>query len=136
MGFFEDKKVVTERATLAEDIILPESINDYKNISAKFYIKILTPIVDKSKVSSVSKPAPNISKFNNNNLKPSEYQQVNYITLTIPKYMLFQFDNKINKGTEFIFTCIGEFKIEHFRLIGLYTLDNSEVQDESEKTTS
>ena len=136
MGFFEDKKVITERAILAEDIILPESINDYKNISAKFYIKILTPIVDKSKISSISKPAPAVNKFNNNNLKPSEYEQVNYISLTIPRYMLFQFKDKINKGTEFIFTCIGEFKIEHFRLIGLYTLDDSEVQNESEKTTS
>lgn len=122
-NFFEDKIIVTERVKLVEDIILPSSIDDYKNIKAKFYLNIYTPLLDKSRIKSESKSAPSISKFNNNNLKPSNYNEVNYIILTIPRYILFQFKNKISKGTEFIITNIGEFKIEHFRIIGVYTLE-------------
>ncbi len=122
-NFFEDKIIVTERVKLVEDIILPSSINDYKNIKAKFYLNIYTPLLDKSRIKSESKSAPSISKFNNNNLKPSNYDEVNYIILTIPRYILFQFKNKIPKGTEFIITNIGEFKIDHFRIIGVYTLE-------------
>lgn len=123
-NFYEDKILITERVKLAEDITLPQSIDDYKNIEAKFYINIFTPLVDKSKTMSESKPAPSTKIFNNNNLNPSDYEQVNYITLIIPRYILFQFKEKISAGTEFIITCIGEFKIDHFRIIGVYTLDS------------
>ena len=122
-NFYEEKIIVTERVKLAEDIILPESIDDYKNIKAKFHIFIYTPLLDQSNIKSQTKSAPSLSKFNNNNLKPSSYDEVNYITLTIPRYILFQFKEKIPKGTEFIITNIGEFMIEHFRIIGVYTLE-------------
>ncbi len=125
-NFFEQKQLITERVTLAEDIILPESVNDYKNIKAKFYLNIYTPLLDKSKIKSETKPAPSLSLFNNNNLNPSEYEQVNYIYLTIPKYLLFQFDGTIPSGTEFIITCVGDFKIAHFKIIGIYSLEESE----------
>ena len=122
-NIFEDKSIITERVKLVEDIKLPESASEYKNISAKFYFNLFTPLVDKSKVNSQFKSAPNINKYSNNSLSTSDYQQSNYITLIIPKYMLYQFDNIIPKDTEFIITCIGEFKIEHFRIIGIYTLE-------------
>jgi len=125
-NFFENKELITERVKLAEDIFLPESINDYKNISAKFYLNIYTPMLDKSKIKSEEKPAPLLSKFNNNNINPSKYEQSNYIELTIPRYILLQFKDKVPVGTEFIITCIGEFKINHFRIIGLYTIEESE----------
>jgi len=127
MGFFDEKKIVTERVKLVNDVTLPESIDDYKNITTQFYFNIFTPLLDKSKSKSESKSAPSTSRFNNNNLNPSDYQQSNYINLTIPRHILFQFKDSIPAGTEFIITCIGEFKIEHFRIIGVYTLD-SEVQ--------
>ena len=123
-NFYEDKKLITERVKLAEEITLPEDINDYENIKAKFYINIFTPLVDKSKTTFESKPAPSTKIYNNNNLTPSNYNQSNYIILTIPRYILFQFKNKIPIGTEFIITCIGEFKVNHFRIIGIYTLDS------------
>ena len=135
MGFFDEKKIVTERVKLVNEITLPESMNDYEKITTQFYFNIFTPLLDKSKIKYESKSAPSVSKFNNNNLNPSDYDQSNYINLTIPRYMLFQFKDKIPEGTEFIITCIGEFKIEHFRIIGVYTLD-SEVENESKKTTS
>ena len=125
-NFFENKELITERVKLAEDIFLPESINDYKNISAKFYLNIYTPMLDKSKIKSEEKPAPLLSKFNNNSINPSKYEQSNYIELTIPRYILLQFKDKVPAGTEFIITCIGEFKINHFRIIGLYTIEESE----------
>jgi hypothetical protein len=122
-NFFEEKKLVTERVKLAEDIILPDSIDDYKNTKAKFYLLIYTPLIDKDNIKTQTKSAPSLSKFNNNNLKPSKYDESNYITLTIPRYILFQFKNKIPKNTEFIITNIGKFEIDHFRIIGVYTLD-------------
>jgi hypothetical protein len=123
-NFFEDKRIITERVKLAEEINLPESIDDYENIKAKFYINILTPMLDKSMTKSETKSAPSLSIYNNNNLTPSDYEQSNYITLTIPRYILMQFKNKVPIDTEFIITCIGEFKVQHFRIIGLYTLDS------------
>lgn len=134
-NFYEEGKLVTERVKLAEDIILPESIDDYKNTKAKFHLFVFTPLLDQDNIKSTTKSAPSLSKFNNNNLKPSSYDEVNYITLTIPRYILFQFKGKIPKGTEFIVTNIGYFRIDHFRIIGVYTLDE-EDNDESTKTTS
>lgn len=135
-NFYENKKVIAERVKLAEDILLPESYDDYKNISAKFYFYIYTPKLDLSKINETSKPAPNVSKFNNNNLRPDTYNEVNYITLTIPRYILFQFKNKVPAGTEFIITNIGHFRIENFRIIGIYTLEDEVNDNESEETTS
>jgi hypothetical protein len=135
-NFFENKEIITERVKLAEDIELPESYDDYENITAKFYFNIYTPLVDKSKITSEGRPAPLVSRFNNNNLNPDKYETSNYIKLTIPRYILFQFKNKVPAGTEFIITCIGIFRIEHFRIIGLYSLDNEVNENESEKTTS
>lgn len=123
INIFEDKSIITERVKLVEDIKLPESINEYKNISAKFYFDIFTPLVDKSKINTQFKQAPSTNKYSNNGIATSDYQQSNYITLIIPRYMLFQFNKIIPKGTEFIITCIGEFKVNHFRIIGIYTLD-------------
>jgi hypothetical protein len=123
-GFFDDKKIITERVKLVEDIDLPESVDEYENITTKFYINIFTPLLNKSKIQNESKSAPSVKKYNNNNLTPSDYSQSNYIELTIPRYILFQFKKKIPKNTEFIITCIGEFKIEHFRIIGIYSLDS------------
>ena len=84
-------------------------------------------MIDKDNIKSQTKAAPSLSKFNNNNLKPSKYDESNYITLTIPRYILFQFKNKIPKETEFIITNIGKFEIDHFRIIGVYTLDEEGV---------
>jgi hypothetical protein len=123
MNIYEKKHIITERVKLAEDIYLPDSYKDYKNIKAKFYFNIFTPLIDKSQANIQSKSAPSMSKYSNNGLAVSDYQQSNYITLTIPKYMLFQFDKVVPKDTEFIITCIGEFKIKHFRIIGIYTLE-------------
>ena len=44
-NIFEDKSIITERVKLVEDIKLPESVSEYKNISAKFYFNLFTPLV-------------------------------------------------------------------------------------------
>jgi hypothetical protein len=119
-NFFEKIELITERVQLVEDINLPESYNDYEDIKAKFFINIFTPLLDKNKQILETRPAPNNSKTPS--IKGSEYQLSNYIILTIPRYILLNFKDKISAGTEFIITCIGEFKIEHFKIIGVYTL--------------
>ena len=120
-NFYEKKQIITERVQLAEDISLPSNKDEYKNTDGKFFINIFTPLLDKSIIKSEQRSAPN-NTGGKSNIKGSSYTQTNYITLTIPRYMLYQFDNVIPKGTEFIITCIGEFKIEHFRIIGLYSV--------------
>lgn len=119
-NFFEKIELITERVQLVEDINLPESYDDYEDIKAKFFINIFTPLLDKNKQILETRPAPNNSKTPS--IKGSEYQLSNYIILTIPRYILLNFKDKIPAGTEFIITCIGEFKIEHFKIIGVYTL--------------
>lgn len=119
-NFFEKIELITERVQLVEDINLPESYDDYEDIKAKFFINIFTPLLDKNKQILETRPAPNNSKTPS--IKGSEYQLSNYIILIIPRYILLNFKDKIPAGTEFIITCIGEFKIEHFKIIGVYTL--------------
>ena len=122
-NFYERKQIITERVQLAEDIILPELYDDFENTPAKFFINIFTPMLDKTKVSLQSRPAPSTVNTKGGNIESSTYEQANYITLTIPRYILLNFNKRIvPKGTEFIITCIGEFKIEHFRIIGIYTI--------------
>ena len=61
-----------EQAILAEDV----NFSTIKNVEGKFFIKILTPMVSSDKVSIQNKAG---------------IKSINYITLTIPAYMLFQF---------------------------------------------
>lgn len=75
-GSFYDKNYVTsiEQAVLAEDV----KFSTVANIEGKFFIKVLTPMVDSTKLTTRTKAGITSS---------------NYITLTIPAYMLLQFMN-------------------------------------------
>lgn len=75
-GSFYEKNYVTsiEQAVLAEDV----KFSSIQNIEGKFFIKVLTPMVDSSKLTTRSKAGITSS---------------NYITLTIPAYMLLHFMN-------------------------------------------
>lgn len=75
-GSFYDKSYVTsiEQAVLAEDV----KFSSVQNIEGKFFIKVLTPMVDSTKLTTRSKAGITSS---------------NYITLTIPAYMLLHFMN-------------------------------------------
>jgi hypothetical protein len=63
-----------EQATLAEDL----KFSELKPLDGKFYLKVLTPLVSSNEVSVKQK---------------SRLTSANYITLTIPTYLLFQFMN-------------------------------------------
>jgi len=126
-NFYESQEIISERVQLAEDIKLPDNILEYSNTKAKFFIKLFTPLENFNNTKSETNSAPNISRKNNNNLKSSSYNSSNYIYLTIPRYILLNFIDIVPKGTEFIITCIGEFKIEHFRIIGIYTLNKEDI---------
>jgi len=63
-----------EQATLAEDL----KFSELKPLDGKFYLKVLTPLVKSNEVSVQQK---------------ARLTSTNYITLTIPTYLLFQFMN-------------------------------------------
>ena len=74
-GSFYEKNYITsiEQAILAEDV----KFSSVQNIEGKFFIKVLTPMVDSTKLTTRSKAGTSS----------------NYITLTIPAYMLLHFMN-------------------------------------------
>ena len=82
---YDSSAYSVEQAILAEDV----RFTSVKNINGKFFIKILTPMVNSNKAAVQSRAG----------LKSS-----NYITLSIPSYLLFQF---MNIG----FTTIDEKKV-------------------------
>lgn len=73
-SIYESTAYSIEQATLAEDL----KFSELKPLDGKFYLKVLTPLVKSNEVY-----IKQISKLTS----------VNYITLTIPTYLLFQFMN-------------------------------------------
>ena len=129
-----------ERVVLAETIKLPSvstyplthrnlkengeyklAIHEYKDIKAKFYLPIMTPLLNKDTNQS-SKSAPNLRNNKGSKLNVEGYTTSNYIELVIPKYILLEFIDSIPAGTEFIMGSIGgTTEIEDMRIIGIYT---------------
>lgn len=111
--------------------------NEIKNIDAKFYVPVLmagmTNSSSKQEISTDNR-APKTTGFKGN-IRSLPFNSTNYTTLTIPKYIIFQFlDHKtekigekdpfIPKGTEFLVACVGgAMDVETMRIIGLYTLN-------------
>ena len=110
--------------------------NEFKNIDAKFYVPVLMAglkSADNMKEVSTKNRAPRTTGFIGN-INSQPYTSSNCITLTIPKYLLFQFldqkneiegskDPFIPKGTEFLITSVGGMMdLDLIRIIGIYTL--------------
>lgn len=143
MDNYYDKQQLAsvERVKLATDIILPkvttepltlkylELGNEYKtpfteytDMEGKFYITIMTPLVDKSQANKKSQVAPSV-RGHKGNLGTNNYSSSNYITLTIPKYILLNFKDKVPKGTEFIVASVGNtVDLDDLRIIGIYSI--------------
>lgn len=129
-----------EKATLAEDIVLPSitkapltlsflegggsyktAETEYKDTKGKFFISIMTPLVDQTNASTVSKASPTTRGQSGSKLNASKYSSSNYVTLTIPKYILLNFTGTVPKGTEFLVASInGSSSISNMRIIGIY----------------
>lgn len=138
-NFYDAEKLIIERAVLAEDIILPkytktplnvEKIEDLKNITSafdvykdeigKFYIPILSPLIDQNELKNQSKTSPSNRGKIGSNLNTNSYSSSNYISLKIPKYIVLNFTDKIPKGTEFVICSIGQYiLVENFKIIGV-----------------
>lgn len=126
----------SERVILAEDLNLPDPDNDgynplsdFTDLNGKFYLPILTPLLDNDITYD-----KHTTKPNSDTLITSEYVSSNYITLVIPKYILLQFayETIIPAGTEFILTSIGgQMKIDYYRIIGVYTTTATNTLEES-----
>ena len=109
--------------------------NELRNIQAKFYIPVLmTTFTNNGTEVKVNNKAPSTAGFKGN-IKALAYSSSNCTVLTIPKYIVMQFvDQKedasgnikepiIPKGTEFLIAAVGGvMRIDHIRIIGLYTL--------------
>ena len=112
-----------------------------KNVQGKFKIPVLMPTTtSESEPLDKDARAPRKSGFKGTaTMVTSSYQTSNYVSLTIPKYMLYQFigstkmtiDNKtktayctIPAGTIFLISSYGGHQdLSKMRIIGLYTLD-------------
>ena len=109
-------------------------------IKGKFSIPILVPsIVDIGDAVDKDSSKPRQTGFKGSKPVASSYQKSNYVELTIPRYMLYQFigSNKVTvdsktksayctipKGTEMIVVSPGSRQdISKFRIIGLYSVD-------------
>ena len=116
------------------DIEYKLAYNEIKNIDAKFFIPVLMPTINNTGTEiKVNNRAPRTTGFVNS-INSLSYESSNCVTLTIPKYIIFQFldlknetkgvkDPIIPKGTEFLVASVGaDICLDQFRIIGLYTL--------------
>lgn len=141
-NYYEEQQIGTiERAVLAEAVNLPAvttepltlsflegggeykiATNEYKDITGKFFLNIMTPLVDKGSASKRGESAPSTRGHCGDSLTTTNYSSSNYISLVIPKYILLNFIGSIPKGTEFIVASIGgSVEIEDMRIIGIYS---------------
>lgn len=128
-----------EKATLIEEIKLPEistgninlhffesgktlklAQNVYKDTPGKFYINILSPLIDRNDALDSSYKMPKLLGHKGQKLNINKYSSSNYITLIIPKYILMDFTNVIPKGTEFLVGFVGKStSIDNIQVIGV-----------------
>lgn len=151
-NYYDDQKISSiERAKLAEDILLPElpkepltleylknigeyklAINEYTDVVGKFFLTIMTPLIDKGEAVEAKKTAPSTRGHKGQGLPTNSYTSSNFISLTIPKYIVLNFKDVIPKGTEFIVASVGgSIELEDLRIVGLYTLTGSMVESEA-----
>lgn len=121
-NYYEEQQIKTiERATLAEGIKLPKSMEDYKDTNAKLFLNIMTPMIDKGSTTVNNNPAPSTSGHISNNFNTNSYTSSNYITLTIPRYILLNFKDSVPQNTEFIIASVGgSLDLGNMRVIGIY----------------
>lgn len=150
-NYYDKQSIITiERAQLAEDIPLPaittEKINleffesgktcilaqnAYIDTIGKFYLNVMTPLLDKQESKMETKSAPSTRGHKGSSLNTRSYTSTNYVNLVVPKYILLNFTGRVPKGTEFIVASIGgSLDVEDMRIIGIYSLDTSSSNTE------
>lgn len=119
-NWYQDNNLQSsEKVTLAEDIEITFS-GDYPG---KFYFPVVT--IDASlkadKVLDQKMPAPRVtSPPGAPKLVTKPYVKSNYLTLTVPSYIVSQFEDVIPAGTEFMISSVGErYEIDHIKIISL-----------------
>lgn len=95
--------------------------NTYKDVIGNFYIPILFPLVQDGDSTALDFGAPESNNIMNKSIKTNSYQERNYISLIIPRYIAFEFLGKIPKGTKFLVTFVGgSTDINNINIIGIY----------------
>lgn len=106
-----------------ETVYYPRPIELYHDMKGKFKITILNPLDE-----NIDSPVDNIKGSNtvrniinkDCNIAVSSFEETNYVTLNIPKYILLNFINKVPKGTKFIVGSLGgSTDVEDIRIIGV-----------------
>ena len=150
-NYYDKQSIITiERAQLAEDIPLPTTTtekinleffesgktcilaqNVYIDTMGKFYLNVMTPLLDKQESKMETKSAPSTRGHKGSSLNTRSYTSTNYVNLVVPKYILLNFTGRVPKGTEFIVASIGgSLDVEDMRIIGIYSLDTSSSNTE------
>lgn len=150
-NYYDQQSIITiERAQLAEDIPLPAintqkltqdffeshseyvlAQNVYTDTMGKFYLNIMTPLLDKAESKTETKAAPSTRGHKGSTLNTMSYTATNYVSLMIPKYILLNFTGSVPKGTEFIVASIGgSLDVEDMRIVGIFSLNTSMVSAE------
>lgn len=148
-NFFEKQAFSgLERVILAEDILLPElpdkpltlayleefgeyklAFNEYHDMQGKFFMNIMTPMVEKGEIEEKFSSSPRTIGHRGNELSTMDYVSTNFIILTIPKYILLNFREMVPKGTEFLIASIdGSLEVEDIKIIGIYSLASFEPE--------
>ena len=125
--WYQNPQVYSEIAITAEEI----KFKSPKDIEVKCFIPVLTPTMDFSEFEIEAGE----STFRGDSGNAAMNSSINYVTLVIPRYIVYQFfdpfkkKNKIPKKTKFIVTSVGgEVRASKMRIIGFYDIGEEEEE--------
>lgn len=94
--------------------------HEYKSMIGNFYLPVLFPLIENGESTELEFDAPNTGNILNSSLQAMPYIERNFVTLTIPKYLVMLFDKKIPAGTKFLAGFLGgSNSISNIHIIGI-----------------
>ena len=94
--------------------------HEYKSMIGNFYIPVLFPLLENGDSTELIFDAPTTGNILNNSLQAAPYTERNFVTLTIPKYLVMLFKEKIPAGTKFLVGFLGgSNSIANIHIIGI-----------------
>lgn len=101
-----DYRTLEAYSEIDAQFILPEDA--YTDVLANFYLPLISPMVEDGESTVMKHKAPEIEKvYSNEEFVAEPYDEINFVPLLIPKYIVMNFRREIPKGTEFIASFTG-----------------------------
>ena len=98
--------------------------HEYKSMIGNFYIPVLFPLIENGESTELIFEAPSTGNILNESLQAAPYIERNFVTLTIPKYLVMLFKEKIPSGTKFLVGFLGgSNSISNIHIIGICAED-------------